>query len=190
MEKQFLALFDFDGTLFNTHDANYYAYKHALSTYGIDLDRSYFRDRCFGRNYRDFLPELLNDDVIIEDIHQEKMRLYRDNLDRIEENKHLFQIIECMREKYYIAIVTTASRQNTMDVLESHGYKDFFDLIITQDNVTKMKPDPECYVKAMDHFGISPVNTVIFEDSDVGIRAAEASGASVFVVKSQQWCMY
>ena len=88
MEKQFLALFDLDGTLFDTHDANFYAYKQALSTYGIELDRSYFRNKCFRRNYRDFLPELLNDDRKIEDVSDASI----DNISQLKKMAHTVDV--------------------------------------------------------------------------------------------------
>ena len=40
--KKYLALFDLDGTLFDTTDVNYYAYKDALSSFGVELTRDYF----------------------------------------------------------------------------------------------------------------------------------------------------
>ena len=56
-------------------------------------------------------------------------------------------------------------------------------LLFRRKNVKKKKPDPEGFCKAMDYYKISKDNTIIFEDSDVGIEAAEKSGASVFVVR-------
>ena len=47
----------------------------------------------------------------------------------------------------------------------------------------KSKPDPEGYLKAMEHFGVTPAETMIFEDSGPGLAAAKASGAAVFKVE-------
>ena len=68
-----------------------------------------------------------------------------------------------------------------MDILSHFGYDKLFELIVTQDDITKVKPDPQGFIIAMDHFGSAPEDTVIFEDSDVGIMAARATGASVMV---------
>ena len=51
------------------------------------------------------------------------------------------------------------------------------------EDVKKKKPDPEGFCKAMDYYQILKEDTIIFEDSDVGIEAAEKSGATVFVVR-------
>ena len=51
-----LAIFDMDGTLFNTNNINYYAYKEALDKYNVSIDYEYYCRFCNGRHYLDFLP--------------------------------------------------------------------------------------------------------------------------------------
>ena len=53
-----------------------------------------------------------------------------------------------------------------------------FDEIIAGKDVQKGKPNPEIYLKAMDLLGVLPEETLIFEDTEVGLQAAEASGAN------------
>ena len=74
-------------------------------------------------------------------------------------------------------MVTTASKKNVEEILKTFGRFELFDKIFTQEDFKKMKPDPECYLKAMEYFGIKPENTIIFEDSESGLKAAELSGA-------------
>ena len=180
--KTRLAIFDLDGTLFDTSDVNFFAYKSALAFYGIDLDRDYFMKDCFGRHYKDFLPGIMGNSDHMEEVHAAKIMEYPHNLDKARINHHLFRMIGAMRDEYHTAIVTTASRKNVDDILGHVGYVECFDYVLTQENMLKKKPDPEGFITAMKHFGISAENTVIFEDSDVGIEAAHASGASVFIV--------
>ena len=177
-----LALFDLDGTLFNTSDVNYWAYSSALSEKGYSIDYEYYCNYCNGRHYKVFLPEIISDEEIIDYIHKRKKELYKDFLEKAIINEHLFSIINNLKKDYYVAVVTTASKKNTYDILEYFEKKDIFDLILTQDEVSKSKPDPEGYLKAMKYFGIDSKDTLIFEDSEVGIQAARASGATVFVV--------
>lgn len=182
MNKKYLALFDLDGTLFDTGTVNYYAYKEALAKYNIDLDRNYFLKECNGRHYTEFLPSLMKTSDYLEDVHRIKKLSYAANLDKARENIHLFKIIRELRETYHTAIVTTASRKNTLDILSFFGYESFFEYLITQEDITKVKPNPQGYLMAMDHFSILPENTIIFEDSDVGIQAAKATKATVMVI--------
>ncbi len=181
-EKKKLALFDLDGTLFDTSEVNYYAYKDALQKFGCNLDKEYFVTKCNGRHYTEFLPVIMGDDKNIDDVHKLKKYTYKDNLKKARVNEPLFDIAKGLSDSYHLAIVTTASRQNTMDILSYFGYQDFFEYMVTQENITRVKPDPQGFELAMEYFGIAPKDTIIFEDADVGVEAAKASGASVFVV--------
>ena len=55
-------------------------------------------------------------------------------------------------------------------------------MILTHEDITQVKPNPEGFLKAMDYFKVDAKKTIIFEDSNVGIMAAEASCASVMIV--------
>ena len=179
--KTKLAIFDLDGTLFNTDNVNYKAYREALLPYGIELDRDYFVKYCNGRHYKEFVPKIMGNSEHLEEVHDAKKDYYKKFLDEAVINRHLFAMIGAMRDKYYTAIVTTASRKNVEDILGRFGVLDSFDYCITQEDIHKPKPDPEGFILAMEHFGLAPADCVIFEDSDVGIEAARASGATVFV---------
>lgn len=181
--KSKLAMFDLDGTLYDTRDVNYYSYKAALENFGIDLDYDYFSRFCNGKHYKTFLPEIMKNTEYMEEVHNLKKKFYAEYLDRARENTHLFQIIQCIKNDYYIALVTTASRKNSEEILEYHNRLNEFDLIISQEDVKNKKPDPEGFLKAMAFFNIRKEDSLIYEDSDVGIEAAISSGATVFTVK-------
>lgn len=181
--KDKLAIFDLDGTLFNTEDVNYFAYKKALEKYGYDIEKEYFTKKCNGRHYTEFLPKIVENESIIDNIHILKKEFYHSYLDKALLNEHLFQIIKLIKEEYYIAIVTTASRRNCEEILEHFMVKNLFDKIITQEDVEKVKPNPEGFIRAMNFFNIQPKSTIIYEDSQVGIEAAIKSEASVVAVK-------
>ena len=178
--KDKLAIFDLDGTLFDTRKVNYGAYKKALNQYGSDIDYGYFSDRCNGNHYKVFLPEIMGSSQYIEQVHSLKKKYYKEFLKEAIENRHLFQIIEGIRGRYYIALVTTASRENCEEILTSYGRIQMFDLIITQEDVEKKKPDPEGFLLAMERCKVGREDTIIFEDSKAGLRAAERCGATVF----------
>ena len=178
-----LAIFDMDGTLFNTNDVNYYAYKEALEKYNVDLDYDYYCNYCNGRHYTVFIPKLVNyDEKKVEDIHNLKKQFYAKNLDKVIVNSHLFNIINLIHGTYKTVLVTTASKKNTLEILEYAKTKDCFDLILTAEDVKKTKPDPEGFNLAINRFNILPKDTIIFEDSEVGIEAARKTGAAVMVV--------
>jgi HAD superfamily hydrolase (TIGR01509 family) len=59
---------------------------------------------------------------------------------------------------------------------------DYFELLLSNQDVTNNKPHPEIYLKAMQKLGVAPTETVIVEDAPHGVQAAKASGAHVIVV--------
>ncbi|MGN2337045.1 HAD family hydrolase [Clostridium cagae] len=181
--KNKLAIFDLDGTLFDTRNVNYYAYKEALKQYNYKLDYDYFVTKCNGRHYTEFLPIIMGTVNNIEEIHHLKKNIYKNYLDKAIVNIHLFNMIKYMSEEYYIVLVTTASKKNSTEILKQFGKYDLFELIISHEDVIKVKPNPEGFYKAMEYYNILPFNTIIYEDSEVGIKAALKSGATVIKVE-------
>ena len=176
-----LAVFDLDGTLFDTKDVNFSAYSKALEELGYKekIDYMYYCDYCNGNSYKDFIPKILDavSKESLEAIHKRKMELYPTFLGKARMNEGLFSLIRTIRGNYTVALATTASRQNVFDILDRFSVRDCFDIFVTKEDVTKVKPDPECFIKAMEKAGIAKEDTIIFEDSETGLRAAEASGA-------------
>ena len=181
--KAYLAIFDLDGTLFDTSEVNYLAYRDAAAKYGFTLPREDFLRSFVGRNYREFLPELGVPPEALEPIHREKKRLYPEHLKHSRANRQLLRLVGSLRGDWQTALVTTASRRNTMDILGAFGAAELFDLIIAQEDVARLKPDPECYLTAMERAGVGASDTLIFEDSDAGIAAAGSTGAAVVRVE-------
>ena len=180
--KEYLAIFDLDGTLFDTGEANFYAYKEALMLYGIKIEYDYFVSNCNGKHYKEFLPHIMKSQAYIEEVHKAKKECYSKYLDKVKINLHLFEIINSIKKHYHICIVTTASRRNTIEILKYHKCEDLFELLVTQEDVCNVKPNPEGFLKAMNYFEKEAKNTMIFEDSSVGIEAARRTGASVFAI--------
>ena len=183
-KKNKLAIFDLDGTLFDTCSVNFFAYQRALREEGYILDRNYYKTQCNGRYFRDFLPLIIDNptDDLIERIHHRKKQLYPTFLHHAVINSHLFCLIEQIHDEYHIALVTTASKANCIEILDHNNKTSLFELILTQEDVFSVKPDPEGFLKAMAHFGIAPKFTLVFEDSSVGIEAARRCGTSILAV--------
>jgi len=182
--KTKLAIFDLDGTLFDTYEVNFSSYEMALKEEGYTLDRGFYKSRCNGKHYKEYLPLIIDkpSNDLMERIHCRKKMLYPTFLSHAKENKHLLLLIQLIRSDYHIALVTTASKANCMSLLEYHNISSSFELILTQEDVTNMKPDPEGFLKTINYFGTTPEDTLIFEDSDSGIEAAKKCGASILSV--------
>lgn len=182
--KSHLAIFDFDGTLFDTIYANHAAYEEALRPYGVALSYEHFAQHCNGRYYKDFLGELLGADTeAIEAVHRAKLACFPRYFDQIRENTALFSLLEAIAPRYHIALVSTAAAAGINAVLDRFGRREAFELILTQEQVQRKKPAPDGFLMAMEHFHVPAQRTIIFEDSPEGIAAARACGAQCFVVQ-------
>lgn len=81
-----------------------------------------------------------------------------------------------------VALVTTSGRDETGTVLRALGLSDAFDVIVTADDVTRTKPDPEAYRLVLETLGVAPAEGLAIEDSPAGIEAAQAAGLHCIAV--------
>ena len=97
--------------------------------------------------------------------------------------------LEWAKPLFKLAIVTAGSRTSLNIGLKKLGYFDFFDKIVTAEDVLKSKPNPECYFRAQRLFNCRKEEILIFEDSENGLLAAKASGMDYLNVanKSFSW---
>ena len=78
------------------------------------------------------------------------------------------------------AIVTSSNKPKMAQVYKAHPeLPDLVDAVLTSEDFTRSKPDPECFLKGMELLGGRPEETVVFEDSFHGLTAGRASGARV-----------
>jgi len=121
----------------------------------------------------------INEVEIKDGIRKEKVRVYPQCFHLLVPNVPLIDFIRKARlSEVKTAIASTAQRENLMNVLNYLELTDLFDEIIAGTGVKQGKPSPEIYLKAMGLLKVSPSETMIFEDSEVGLLAAEASGAN------------
>jgi len=176
-------LFDLDGTLVDTREANYLAYRAAFAESGHELTPEQF-DTTWGRDSRDFIPDLLPgvDAAGVDTIRSAKSRLYADLLDRTTVNGALVAFLRMLAPSHRTALVSTAKSGNGRQILETHGLTPLFDVVVWGDEVTRSKPDPEGYLRALELLGADAADALAFEDSETGRRAALAAGVAVVEV--------
>lgn len=184
--KDGLALFDLDGTLVDTARSNYEAYRSVACEFGKTwgISEEVFKIKYFGKSYKLFLPEITNANadeckkmhLIKEEIYEEYLKKYA------RKNLSLISICNEISKRYYIVLVTTASKKNTEKVLKLFLSDIDFDMIITGDDVTHLKPDTEAWNKAREKFGISKERTIVFEDQREYVISAVEDGMNSFQV--------
>jgi beta-phosphoglucomutase len=78
-----------------------------------------------------------------------------------------------------MALVSAALRDEIDPVLGAAGLLGLFRVVVSQDDVTRGKPDPQPYLLAAERLELDPRELVVFEDTDVGVASAQAAGAYV-----------
>ncbi len=84
-----------------------------------------------------------------------------------------------------LAIATSGNKNKQFPVIDGTGLeRGWFDAVITGDDVTRKKPDPQIYLVTAERLGIEPARCVVFEDAPAGVAAAKAAGMLCVAVTS------
>ncbi len=89
---------------------------------------------------------------------------------------------ELKKRKIRLGIATSNSRELTEICLRVHGIWEYFDAVITGNDVTHGKPDPEIYLTAADTMKVFPSECLVFEDVVMGLMAGIAAGMKTCAV--------
>jgi sugar-phosphatase len=82
-----------------------------------------------------------------------------------------------------VAVVSGAARAEIEPVLAAAGLASMIQVIVSVDDVSNGKPDPESYLQALELLGgIDPSQVVVVEDTDAGVAAAKAAGTRCIAV--------
>lgn len=177
---------DLDGTVADTFEANYQAYKSVFGKYGFELTRESYR-RCYGFKLDDLCRNLgfSSDTVLLQKIKEQKAACYPEFFSFLRPNMVLINFYRAFkRQGGHLALATTASRKNVLNILDCLQLGSLFDFIIVGEEVKRGKPDPECFLLALQRWGIGPEKVLVFEDSEIGIKAAEQAGLKVLGIRN------
>jgi HAD superfamily hydrolase (TIGR01509 family) len=173
-------LWDLDGTLADTEQAHFTAWRALCLEHGRDLTWEQFKP-TFGLGNTDILQMLLGATLSVEEMERlsvHKERLFREETGgaigtmpgAAELAKHL-QAIGIPH-----AIGTSAPRENIGFVLRAIGLEDLFPVTVSRWQVANGKPFPDIFLRAASELGVTPAICVVLEDAPAGIQAAKAAG--------------
>ena len=95
------------------------------------------------------------------------------------------RLLEALRQRGLKAAVASSSLRSWVDLkLTTLGLQDAFDTVLGGDDVSRGKPDPDIYLLAAQHLGLSPRECIAIEDSPAGIAAAVAAGTYTIAVRT------
>lgn len=179
-------IFDCDGTLVDTLAVHYRALSEVLTAQGIALDRDWFMART-GVSTRELLGELSSEevgrDLDLERVLSEKDRRYAELVETVVAAEAVAEVARAHRGRVPLAVASGGPRSQVEASLTAAGLLDLFDVVVTYDNVERGKPAPDLFLLAAERLGVKPADCVAYEDSEEGLRAAEAAGMRVIDVR-------
>jgi HAD superfamily hydrolase (TIGR01509 family) len=186
-----LIIFDLDGVLVEAKQIHYDTLNKALSEINPDyaISENEHLSIYDGLKTSQKLQMLTTKKGLPPHTHdmiwRRKQELTLEEISKIKENEKLIEIFKQLKnENYYIACCSNSIRRSVLIMLSKIGLIEYFDLILSNEDVKNSKPHPELYWKAMSMMGVLPDETLIVEDSPPGLLAADRSGASILRVNS------
>jgi len=183
-------LFDMDGVLVDAREWHFLALNEALSPFGYAISEGDHLKRFDGLSTRAKLKILSEEYGFPVSLHNTVDVIKQERTLRIASQlcfpnvQHQILLSRLVQKNLPIGVVTNSIRKSAEALLQYAQLIDFLDILVTNQDVTRQKPDPECYLLACEKLGISPSETIVIEDGEYGIMAAKAAGCHVIPVSS------
>lgn len=174
-------LWDLDGTLVNTAPIHWRAWREILSAEGVDLTWEQFAPSFGERNdtaLRAWLGPGRSDEEI-QRISHRKEELFRADLKHASlemlpgANEWLTRLHEAGWKQ---ALATMTWRENLEAIFSVCDFRNYFDAVVTAEDVHRGKPDPEVFLLAAQQLEVIPARCIVIEDAASGIEAAHRAG--------------
>ncbi len=189
LELPAAVIFDMDGVLVDSNPFHLAKWIDFLNERQIPFDRATLPELILGKRndtlFRHFLgPDLARKESrrLSEEIEAIFRKVFKAHAKPLPGIDRLIR--ECHAAAVPMAVASSAMKKNVDFVVEALGYHEYFRVVVTGDEVTHPKPDPEIYLKAARRLAVEPALAVAFEDSYVGVGAAKNAGMKCVAVAS------
>jgi HAD superfamily hydrolase (TIGR01509 family) len=177
-------LFDCDGTIADSMPLHYIAWKKALGEWDCEFKQELFY-AWGGTPVAEIISSLNQRNGLsmpVETVSRRKEMLYYELLPQLQAVPEVLEHIEAEHGRIPFAVVSGSTRDSVTASLVSLKLLDRFDTLVCAEDYNRSKPDPEAFLLAAARLGVTPEDCLVFEDTEMGIRAASAAGmASVRV---------
>ena len=182
-----LIIFDLDGVLFDAKEIHYESLNKALGNYSISWDDHLSTYDGLKTNQK---LEILHDrkdlpKELFKEVWDKKQQYTLELLKNLTPNNDIISTISKLsKDGYKLAVCSNSIRKTVLTVLSKLDIIEYFDLILSNEDVKNSKPHPEIYWKTISMFGYLPEETLIIEDSPYGLLSASRSKSYILRVKS------
>jgi HAD superfamily hydrolase (TIGR01509 family) len=94
------------------------------------------------------------------------------------------ELVQELKRRMPIAVASNTPQRLVRGALACAGLEQYFEVVVTADQVTEPKPSPDVYLRACELLGAAPSRSVALEDSPTGVAAARAAGMFVIGIPS------
>lgn len=181
-------IFDMDGVLIDARDWHYEALNQALELFGFSIDYREHLAKFDGLPTRDKLELLSADQQLPRSLHRvinryKQVVTNQMIVSRCRPNfQHELLLRRLKSDGFFIGLASNSIRKTIDAMLESANLITYFDAIVSNEDVTHAKPNPEIYNHIIQLSGFTPSECLVVEDSNFGVQAAIAASARVFRV--------
>jgi beta-phosphoglucomutase-like phosphatase (HAD superfamily) len=189
MDRYFIHLkgiiFDMDGVLVDSMPSHVRAWQLAFEEFTtIQVERKLVY-RNEGRRSKELVKELLanykvkiKDTTIIEKIVKRKAEFFQNtgSFNVFPEVKQIISSLNCRK-----AVVSGSTKEDVLKIINQSFGNNFFDVIVTGDDITNGKPDPLPFVKALHELDLEPNKVLVVENAPLGVRASKNAGIECIV---------
>lgn len=183
-------VFDMDGVLIDAKDWHYHALNRALEHFGYTISRADHLSAFDGLPTRKKLEMLTQDRGLPRGLHGFLNNLKQQyTTDQVHTDchpifVHEYALSNLKARGYKLGLASNSVRNSVELMMEKSALKPYLDVMVSNEDVTKPKPDPDMYLTATRLLDVAPENTLVVEDNVNGIKSAQDAGCNLLVVHS------
>lgn len=192
LEKIKGIVFDLDGVLIDTEGLQVKAWIEVLKDYGIFLPKLSEKEIIpFRGKSAKFIAEDLKKRYNLKAKEKELVKKRDEYILKIYQKRKIKlmpwtkEALEFFGFYYKVALASTGSKKEVLFKLKKSGFKKYFQVIVTRDDVKKGKPAPDIYLKAAKKLKLKPQNCLAIEDTQYGVESAKSAGLFCFAVLNE-----
>jgi beta-phosphoglucomutase len=182
-------IFDMDGVICHTNPHHVKAFEKFFDNYRIPYSEQEFEEHMYGKHNGYIMTHFFQRPVSGEELlrlEDEKESLFREIYkDKVETIPFYLDFLAALKaHNFKTAVATSAPRANLQLIINALEIADKMDSMMSSEDVTMHKPNPEVYLKSAERVGSKPSECIVFEDSFSGVTAGLNAGMKVVGVLS------
>lgn len=179
-------IFDCDGTIADTMPLHFKAYQDALGPASpfFTIEMFYHMAGVPAVKILELLKRQHSLDYDAETVAAEKEKYFGEMLHKVTSIAAVEQVIHHYHGVLPMVIASGGTRENILRTIQVIGLATCFDAIVSADEVPNGKPAPDIFLQAAKLINIDPAKCLVFEDADMGIKAAQSAGMQYIDVRT------